>query len=79
MVVLYIMKPTSLFQVIFIGIGLGLITLGFEYYWYKWRPAAKANKTLDEKGIVKDDYKPPVGYEEKGEKPPEGHENSAYD
>ena len=31
----------GVFLVIFIGIGFGLITLGFEYYWYKWRPAAK--------------------------------------
>jgi ionotropic glutamate receptor len=28
----------GVFLVIFIGIGLGLITLAFEYYWYKWRP-----------------------------------------
>ncbi len=35
----------GVFLVIFIGIGLGLITLAFEYYWYKWRPAASKNNT----------------------------------
>ncbi|CAD5111995.1 unnamed protein product [Dimorphilus gyrociliatus] len=29
----------GVFLVIFIGIGLGLLTLAFEYYWYKLRPA----------------------------------------
>ena len=28
--------------------GLGLLTLAFEYYWYKWRPAAKENQNRDE-------------------------------
>ena len=34
----------GVFLVIFIGIGLGLITLGFEYYWYKWRPGLASKK-----------------------------------
>ena len=34
----------GVFLVIFIGIGFGLLTLGYEYYWYKWRPAAKCHQ-----------------------------------
>ena len=32
----------GVFLVIFIGIGLGLITLGFEYYWYRIRPGSRS-------------------------------------
>ena len=37
----------GVFLVIFIGIGLGLFTLAFEYYWYKIRPGnmAKSEKS----------------------------------
>ena len=38
-----------MFIVIFIGIGLGLITLVFEYYWYRWRPQANKGGSMDEK------------------------------
>ena len=31
----------GVFLVIFIGIGLGLITLAFEYYWYRIRPGSR--------------------------------------
>ncbi|KAK2171502.1 hypothetical protein NP493_1059g00000 [Ridgeia piscesae] len=34
----------GVFLVIFIGIGLGLVTLAFEYYWYKWRPSVRAKR-----------------------------------
>ena len=60
----------GVFLVIFIGIGLGLLTLAFEYYWYKWRPAAK--KKHAQNGAT------PVG--ENGTVViSNGHDNSGFD
>jgi len=41
----------GVFLVIFLGIGLGLIALLFEYYWYRWSGFAVLEKTTEIKGV----------------------------
>ena len=39
----------GVFLVIFLGIGLGIIALLFEYYWYRWSGFAVLEKTKETK------------------------------
>ena len=58
----------GVFLVIFIGIGLGLITLAFEYYWYRWRPQRSAPHSDTAQGTQTIRVKSAA----------HGHENSAF-